>query len=242
MPPGPQRDQLIEQLKKDVTPILWPELAALQAEQGKSPDQVLREREARINNAIERAAQLIADRLGQFEKFSPVREVVSASAAVIDHLRSVLHDPRRNKGEFQIAIGTRDNRYFSSSRYFETSTFETFAYERQTAQGLSDLHVSGYAIEVLVHSHQSGEGKDATHFSNADIEQADALQAVHSQVLVRAYLLTPAPENILLAYVPSAKDKLPMGEAVGFFAPNGNFEVKKDKYVSVFAGAKLTVA
>ena len=128
LPPGPQRDQLIAQLKQDVTPILWPELAALKAEQGLSPDQVLREREARINTAIERAAQLIANRLGQFEGFSPVEEVSSASSAVIDHLRSILHDPRRNKGEFQIAIGRKENKHFSSSRYFETSTFETFAF------------------------------------------------------------------------------------------------------------------
>ena len=88
--------------------------------------------------------------------------------------------------------------------------------------------VSGYAIEVLIHAHQCGDGKDATHFSNADIEQADALQAMHSDVVVRSYLLTPAPENILLAYVPSSKDKLPLGEAVGFCPLNGQrLEVKK---------------
>jgi hypothetical protein len=239
LPPGPQRDELIAQLKRDVTPILGPELDKKQAELGQKPEEVLEEREKSINDAIDRAAQLIRDKLGQFETFGPVKEVIGVPAAVIDHLRAVLHDPRRNKGEFQIAVGLKDGKHFSSSRYFEPSALETFAYERLTSEGLSDLQISGYGIKALIHAHQCGEGKDATHFSNADIEQADSLQTGRPDIAVQIYLLTPAPENIVIVYSPNVKDKLPLGEAVGFFAENGNFVVRNDKYAMAFQDTKL---
>jgi hypothetical protein len=264
LPPGPQRDQLIAQLKEDVTPLLGPEYERSQAAQGQGAAQGSRqgaaqgsgqgaaqgqrtpltqsERDNQLNDAIDRAASLIKDKLGQFETFGPVKVVASVPVAVIDHLRLVLHDPRRDKGEFQIAVGLKDHKYFSSSRYFEPSAVETFAYERQTSEGLSDLQISGYAIAALLHSHQSAGGKDASHFSNADIEQADELQAMHLEIAVQSFLLTPAPENIVLVYSPNAKEKLPMGEAVGFFASSSNFEIRNDKYAAAFKDTKLIVS
>jgi|GEM_PF-2657198 len=239
MPPGEQRDQLIAQLKEDVTPILSPELEAKKVEQGKSAEQVMDDREKSLNEAIDRAAELIRGKLGQFENFGPVKEVASVADAVVDHLRQVLHEPRRGKGEFQIAVCSKDGKHFSTSRYFEPSTTETFAYERQTTEGLADLQISGYQIEAVIHSHQETEGIDATHFLNADVEQADRLQTEHGEASVRCYLLTPAPENIVIVYSPNYKEKLPLGETVGVFIENGNFEVRNDKYQEAFQNTNL---
>jgi hypothetical protein len=241
MPPGPQRDQLIAQLKEDVTPLLRPELEKGQAQSKSVVDERL-DREQKLNEAIERAASLIKGHLGQFETFGPVREVVSVASAVIEHMRAVLHDPRRGKGEFQIAIGIKDKKFYSTSRYFEPSAVETFAYERQTTEGLSDLQVSGYKIAALIHAHQSTGDRDAAHFSNADIEQSDGLQATYPEVGVQSFLLTPAPENHLLVYSPNIKDKQPLGEVVGFFAANGNFQVRNAKYIPAFKDTKLIVS
>src|ERR1700679_2266421 len=44
MPPGPQRDQLIAQLKEDVTPLLSPALDAKQAELGQDAGRAQKER------------------------------------------------------------------------------------------------------------------------------------------------------------------------------------------------------
>ena len=239
MPPGPQRDQLIAQLKEDVTPLLSQELEAKQAQQKQTADQS--ERDRQLNDAIDRAARHIKDKLGQFETFGPVKEVTGVRAAVVDHLRAVLHDPRRGKGEFQIAVGVKDSKHYSSSRYFEPSTVETFAYERQTTEGLSDLQISGYAIEALIHSHQHGDGPEGSHFSNADIEQADALQMTRPELSVQSYLLTPAPENIVIVYSPNVKEILPLGEAVGFFAENGNFVIRNSNYQVAFRDTNLIV-
>jgi len=239
MPPGPQRDQLIAQLKADVTPILGPELDARNAALGAASTQAALTSEQDLNEAIDRAAEAIRNRLGQFETFGPVKEVASVPTATIEHLRSVLHDLRRNRGEFQIAIGLKDNKHFSSSRYFEPSPLETFAYERQTNEGLADLQVSGYVIEALLYSHQNIDGKDASHFSTADIEQADFLQQSNPGIAVHSFLLTPAPENILIIYTPNTKEKMPLGEAVGFFTEDGNFHVRNEKYLQAFADAKL---
>ncbi|MBU6453325.1 MAG: hypothetical protein KGS72_16200 [Cyanobacteria bacterium REEB67] len=257
VPAGPQRDQLIAQLKEDVTPILQPELEAKQAQQlnhtaatiedmaaqagEASPLPSLSEHDRLLNEAIDRAAQQIKDKLGQFENFGPVKEVKSVAAAVVDHLRAVLHDSRRGKGEFQIAVGLKDDSRFSSSRYFEPSTVETFAYERQTSEGLNDLQVSGYAIEALIHVHKESADTDAGHFSNADIEQADALQRISPGALVRSYLLTPAPDNIVIMYAPNMKEKLPLGEAIGVFLENGNFDVRNEKFAEAFETARLLV-
>jgi hypothetical protein len=256
VPAGPQRDQLIAQLKEDVTPILQPELEAKHAKQlnhtaaaiedmaahtGDQNQNQDQDQDRLLNEAIDRAAQQIKDKLGQFENFGPVKEVKSVAAAVVDHLRAVLHDSRRGKGEFQIAVGTKDDNRFSSSRYFEPSAVETFAYERQTSEGLNDLQVSGYAIEALIHVHQEGPDKDPGHFSNADIEQADALQRTAPGALVRSYLLTPAPDNIVIIYAPNMKEKLPLGEAIGVFLENGNFDVRNEKFAEAFETARLLV-
>lgn len=242
MPPGAQRDQLIAQLKEDVTPLLRPELEKGQAAVSKSAVDDLLEREQQLNEAIERAASLIKGHLGQFETFGPVREVDSVASAVIDHMRAVLHDPRRGKGEFQVAVGIKDQKFFSTSRYFEPSAVETFAYERQTTEGLSDLQVSGYKIAALIHAHQSIGGKDAAHFANADIEQSDSLQSTYPEISVQTYLLTPAPENHLLVYSPNVKEHQPLGEVVGFFEANGNFQVRNAKYIPAFKETKLTLS
>lgn len=230
MPPGAQRDQLIAQLKEDVTPILSPELEAKMSQQGGDEG---------LSEAIDRAAELIRGKLGQFETYGPVKEVTSVADAVVDHLRQVVGDPRRGQGEFQIAVGRKDNKHFSTSRYFEPPAAETFAYERQTSEGLSDLQVSGYAIEALILAHQDGEGKDPSHFSTADIELADKLQMEHSEASVRCYLITPAPENIVIVYSPNYKEKLPLGETVGVFGPDGSFEVRNDKYLEAFQNTNL---
>ncbi len=242
MPPGPQRDQLIAQLKEDVTPLLGPELDKSRNESASAGQFNVKDQEEKLNEAIERAASLIKGHLGQFETFGPVKEVTGVHAAVIEHLRSMLHDPRRDKGEFQIAIGIKDKKFFSTSRYFEPSSVETFAYERQTSEGLADLMVSGYTIAALIHSHQSTNGKDAAHFFNADIEKADELQGLYHHIAVQSFLLTPAPENSLLVYSPNVKEINPLGEAVGFFAANGNFEVKNSNYRIAFENAKLIVS
>jgi len=207
---------------------------------GHSAEQVLVDREQSLNDAIDRAAELIRGKLGQFENFGPVKEVTSVAAAVVEHLRQVLHEPRRGKGEFQIAVCSREGKHFSTSRYFEPSNTETFAFERQTSEGLSDLQISGYFIEALIHSHQDTEGTDATHFSNADIEQADKLQSEYTDVAVRCYLLTPAPENIVIVYSPNYKEKLPLGESVGVFHENGDFEIRNEKYQESFQNTNLT--
>src|SRR6202789_4634594 len=87
MPPGPQRDQLIAQLKEDVTPLLSQELEAKQAQQKQTADQS--ERDRQLNDAIDRAARHIKDKLGQFETFGPVKEVTGVRAAGGDHMRAV---------------------------------------------------------------------------------------------------------------------------------------------------------
>jgi hypothetical protein len=251
MPAGPQRDQLIAQLKEDVTPILKPELDAKQAISEAKQVQQLQdtaraitdeatgaqaasEQDRLLAEAIDRAANQIKNHLGQFETYGPVKEVSTVEAAVIEHLRTVLYDSRRGRGEFQIAICQKDHKHYSSSRYFEPSPLVTFDYDKRTSEGLSDLQMSGYTIEAMVHIHGDGGSADPSHFRPADIELADSLQMMTDAGLVHSYLLTPAPDNILIAYGPNQKEKLPLGEAVGVFLPDGSFDVRNEKYAGVF--------
>ena len=250
MPAGPQRDQLIAQLKEDVTPLLRPELDAKQAQQLQDTSQAIMgaatgaqaqmdvqvsEQDRLLAEAIDRAANQIKNHLGQFETYGPVKEVSGIESAVIEHLRTVLYDSRRGQGEFQIAICHKDNKHFSSSRYFEPSPMVTFDYDKRTSEGLSDLQMSGYTVEAMIHVHGTSANADPSHFRPADIELADSLQMISDAGLVHSYLLTPAPDNILIVYGPNQKEKLPLGEAVGVFMADGSFEVRNEKFVSAFA-------
>jgi hypothetical protein len=179
-----------------------------------------------IHDAIRNAVHDMKHYAEKIRTVGNLHEIPNAATGVKSAFESVLNDRDRNNGEFQWAIGEKDGKLFLSPGRFTPPVGRLIGYELHASKTV-DMGL-GYRIIGVIHTHPNEKDMDTEHFSEIDIDQADALRGNNPNIILRSYLLTP--DNRILVYTPKEKHEHPNGEEAGFFLKNGVFVLTNERF------------
>jgi len=181
----------------------------------------------------------LKDKVDHRELPAGIHEVPSAGGEAISQFKSVLNDPRRNQGEFQMAVGHKgkEKQEHATDFVFQPGKVDADGGETHTNPGAARLQLTGHKLDALIHTHPPGiPGKsDPDHFSELDKLSIDGMRVSNPEA--HGFLLTPAPKNEVVIYPANDPTKFPNGEPVGFITKNGQFFLQKPEYQELFPGA-----
>lgn len=166
--------------------------------------------------------------MGQVERIGGIHPVQDVGTGVISGFQQVLNNPKRNDGEFNMAIGEKQGALAASTTWF-TPGVKMLGHEVNFVLGAPELQANQHRVLAVMHTHPMREHMGTNQFSVPDIQQANALQeSAGKDQTVRSYLLTP--DNKLLVYTPNERRQHPNGEEAGHFDKQGNFVLTNKRY------------